>query len=388
MLASQLIGFTTGVGPQGPTGPEGPEGTQGPQGDTGVQGLQGLQGVQGPVGSTGPSGATGPAGPQGVQGTPGPQGPQGQFNLLGDATVAEVNALNPASLSTNDSILMLDAGTITTGIVPVDVVAGDWIAWNSEGSFTNFGPVQGATGATGATGAQGPTGGDGPIGPAGPLGPTGPEGVQGIEGPAGPAGPSGPEGVQGPIGNDGPQGIQGEPGPTGAQGPTGPQGPQGEPGPAGPAGQDFNIVGEIKAYAGLIANLPFGWYEANGLNGTQDLRGQFLAGAGANGVSAGTPGGALPVAGVTGSGGTHAHSGSTSVFEKPAHDHAFLYSQQVQNGSGISVAAFGQGPTGAGGALSHSHSISTSSNGNHTHSTPASTVPPYMGVYWIQYTGV
>ena len=128
-------------GPEGPTGPIGPEGPDGPQGDPGPDGPEGPEGPQGEIGPQGPIGPDGPAGPEG------PEGPQGQgYVMQGDATVAEVNAFVIGDLIVNDAWQMLDAGQITIGSQPVDVLAEDLIVWTEDGHFVNFGNQGGSGG--------------------------------------------------------------------------------------------------------------------------------------------------------------------------------------------------------------------------------------------------
>ena len=218
MRASELIGFTTGIGPAGPQGPQGFVGPIGPQG---IVGPEGPQGPQGPIGPTGPQGVQGVSGPQGIQGVAGPEGPQGKLTLLqGSFTVAEMNALDVNDLTVNFAYSMLDSGDITIGTQVTAVVTGDFVVWNAEGYFTNFGPVQGAQGAKGDTGDQGIPGNDGADGAQGAQGIQGAQGVQGIKGDKGDTGDTGAQGVQGPQGSQGIQGVKGDQGDQGAQGVT------------------------------------------------------------------------------------------------------------------------------------------------------------------------
>lgn len=218
MRASELIGFTTGIGP---AGPQGPQGFVGPIGAQGIVGPEGPQGPQGPIGPTGPQGVQGVSGPQGIQGVAGPEGPQGKLTLLqGSFTVAEMNALDVNALTVNFAYSMLDSGDITIGTQVTAVVTGDFVVWNAEGYFTNFGPVQGAQGAKGDTGDQGIPGNDGADGAQGAQGIRGAQGVQGIKGDKGDTGDTGAQGVQGPQGSQGIQGVKGDQGDQGAQGVT------------------------------------------------------------------------------------------------------------------------------------------------------------------------
>ena len=213
MKASQLIGFTTGIGP---TGPQGPQGVVGPIGPQGIVGPEGPQGPQGPIGPTGPQGVQGVSGPQGIQGVAGPEGPQGKFTILqGDATVAGLNATDPNDITVNFAYSMLDSGIITIGTQATTVVTLDFVVWNEDGYFTNLGPVQGAQGAKGDTGDQGIPGNDGADGAQGIQGIQGDQGVQGIKGDKGDTGDTGAQGVQGPQGSQGIQGVKGDQGDTG-----------------------------------------------------------------------------------------------------------------------------------------------------------------------------
>src|ERR1700757_4438284 len=125
------------------------------------------------------------------------------------------------------------AGLIIKGTVPTQAdlpitgnVYGDlWIAqdtghgwvWESPGTWSDVGQIQGATGPAGPQGPTGPTGSTGPAGPNGQTGATGPQGPPGAAGAAGATGPQGPQGQPG-IGTTGPQGPPGPAGPTGNTG--------------------------------------------------------------------------------------------------------------------------------------------------------------------------
>ncbi len=151
-------------------------------------------------------------GPQGTQGETGARGPAGLVPV-GERTVAEVNALDFATLPTGTIFIMTDAGTITTGPAPVDVVADDWLGKTADDVWVNMGPLQGDTGDTGATGTAATitvgvvtTGAEGtdvivtdtdpdasaatfdftiPIGDTGAAGADGNDGATGGDGPAG-----------------------------------------------------------------------------------------------------------------------------------------------------------------------------------------------------------
>jgi hypothetical protein len=147
----------------------------------------------------------------------------------------------------------------------------------------------------------------------------------------------------------------------------------------GAGGGGGAIVGEIRAYYGLISALPPFWYECDGLNGTPDLQGRALMGGGDNGIDKGVGGGALPVAGVSGS-----TSAGVTVNATGNHTHTVDLTQiQFQVGGAGSYNVPTNATTSQNG--SHSHSASSPS---HNHSTPSGTLPPYQGVFWIMYTGV
>ena len=141
---------------QGPPGPIGETGPAGPTGPIGPSGVDGVDGLPGPTGETGPQGDPGLQGEDGAQGIPGQDGEP--LFIVGDATVAEVNAFDPLLLVSSNAWYMLDGGQITVGVQPITVVAGDLIAWAEEDHFINLGQF-----------AVGPAG---PVGPVGPQGPT------------------------------------------------------------------------------------------------------------------------------------------------------------------------------------------------------------------------
>lgn len=170
---------------KGVQGDKGDKGDQGIQGQTGIQGQRGLQGDKGDTGAdstvAGPTGPLGPEGPKGDSGTDGndstvagPEGPTGPtgpagagIQIQGSATVAEINALVPGNIANGDAWVMLDAGTITVGIVSIVVAIDDAIAWDANGSFVNLGNIVGPKGDTGDQGIQGDKGDTGDKGDAG-----------------------------------------------------------------------------------------------------------------------------------------------------------------------------------------------------------------------------
>ena len=102
--------------------------------------------------------------------------------------------------------------------------------------------------------------------------------------------------------------------------------------------------GDIKQWHGLRANIPSGWHECDGTNGTPDLREKYLKGAAA-GQEADITGGAL----------THAHA-----------DHA---SQTHSGGAVGSIAAT------ATAAVKIGTAGATGAANTHTHPAPSFTQP-------------
>ena len=187
------------------------------------------------------------------------------------------------------------------------------------------------------------------------------------------------------------------------------------------------MVGEIKFLAALPSPMPFGWHEADGSNNTENLVGRFLGAIG-SGLSAGANGSAPtdPNTGAAGAktltvtaAGNHAHtvavSGQTDYSNESGGSPADGNHAHVLD-SFISVNAYSSSNSGAEKSVaegngtittsrqgkSHSHPFSdpssTTSNlgshvhninnvPDHVHTTSGNTLPPYFGMYVIQYTG-
>jgi microcystin-dependent protein len=124
--------------------------------------------------------------------------------------------------------------------------------------------------------------------------------------------------------------------------------------------------GGIIMWSGSVANIPNNWQLCDGTNGTPDLRGLFVVGAGGT-YSVGATGGANTVTltqaqipahshtGSTGGAGGHTHSASTGT----AGDHSH---------TGSTASAGGHAHTGsANSAGSHNHSGTANSAGDHRH---------------------
>jgi hypothetical protein len=202
------------------------------------------------------------------------------------------------------------------------------------------------------------------------------------------------------------------------------------------------MFGEIKFLASLPvapATLPFGWHEADGNNGTENLVGRFLGA-----IGSGTSGAVLSP-GANGSAPTNPDTGAAgattlAIVTAGPHSHSVAVSGQTEYSdfSGgtpydgnhahyiprsdlttlrVDASTVSSGGTlvvkgwaaGAGGNLltsqqgkSHTHpysdpsSTTTTAGGHvhsinnvpsHVHTTSGNTLPPYFGMYVIQYTG-
>lgn len=233
----------------------------------------------------------------------GAQGPPGiGVIIIGDITVAEANAIDTNALETNWAWVMLDAGTVTSGSQPVDVLAGDVIVWTQDDHWVVLALEAGPEGPQGPPGEPGADGEDGEPGPEGPQGPPG-QTVR-IVGTFGdvrvpeelpadgviPADWDGPGKPPVPVNMEDGWGLFYQPltGPddprygevwawfdtyqiwtnigriVGPEGPEGPDGPPGPVGPAGPPGQTVRIVGyfgDVRTPAELPADglIPVNW---------------------------------------------------------------------------------------------------------------------------------
>lgn len=183
------------------------------------------------------------------------------------------------------------------------------------------------------------------------------------------------------------------------------------------------IVGEIKFLATLPSPLPLGWYLADGTNGTENLIGRFIGAIG-NDLAAGANGSAptnpdTGLAGATtltmaGAGG-HSHTVSVTVpatniattggsLDYGNHAHVLENYVDINNpssGTTVRVARGGSVITGRNGS-NHTHQINSATGNtdlianhqhtindvpNHVHATSGNELPPYFGMYVIQYTG-
>ena len=174
-------------------------------------------------------------------------------------------------------------------------------------------------------------------------------------------------------------------------------------------------TGIIVMWNSTAASIPAGWQLCNGSNGTPDLRGQFVVGAGGS-YTPGDTGGAnsvtlsataMPIhtheltgSLTTGSAGSHTH---TSTVTDPGHLHDLPTAVWASSGSsrwsgsagpiGITVPATNSATTGisvtVGTALAHTHSLTLSGNtqsagGSGGSTQPHENRPPYYALCYIQ----
>ena len=154
---------------------------------------------------------------------------------------------------------------------------------------------------------------------------------------------------------------------------------------AGDAVTFGQLAGMIVMWSGSVAAIPAGWSLCDGTNGTPDLRGRFIVGAGGSYEVAAT-GGAENVALTAGQMPNHAHSGGDlTATAAGAHTHQVL--NNIDNGGGSGLGG------GAGGA--RVADSNTTSNGAHTHPVTGTTGfsgsgeahenrPPYYALCFIR----
>jgi microcystin-dependent protein len=171
-------------------------------------------------------------------------------------------------------------------------------------------------------------------------------------------------------------------------------------------------TGIIVMWNSTAASIPAGWQLCNGSNGTPDLRGQFVVGAGGS-YTPGDTGGAASVtlsatampihtheltgSLTTGSAGSHTHT--TSVTD-PGHSHTLPLIQQVGTFGSQLHGAWNGGSTATTAsttgisvtvdtALAHTHSLTLSGNTQSTGGSGGTTQPhenrpPYYALCYIQ----
>jgi microcystin-dependent protein len=150
-------------------------------------------------------------------------------------------------------------------------------------------------------------------------------------------------------------------------------------------------AGGIIMWSGSVAAVPTGWLLCDGTNGTPDLRGRFIAGAG-GAYAPGTTGGADSVTLTTAQTPSHTHTFSETTTSAGGHNHigttetAGNHTHNYRQGAAyVNVpvsgsVTFGYVDGGATnnerqttGAGSHNHTFTTSSVGDHTHNVSGTT---------------
>lgn len=126
---------------------------------------------------------------------------------------------------------------------------------------------------------------------------------------------------------------------------------------------------------GAVDDIPSGWTLCNGSNGTPDLRGRFVVGAG-NSYNPGTTGGSATFTAV---GNITIDAHVLTVDEMAPHRHPYSdrngnhYNTTTSSGSAVAIRATGTGTTAAaGGGAGHGHSTAegTAMNGSAVDSLP------------------
>jgi microcystin-dependent protein len=149
-------------------------------------------------------------------------------------------------------------------------------------------------------------------------------------------------------------------------------------------------IGGVIMFSGLTSSIALPWRLCDGTNGTPDLRGMFIVGAG--GVyTVGQTGGVASQASTTDTQGSHAHTGSAggyalTVNDIPPHTHTFNVISDGGTGSSAGgragAPAAPETTNSTGGGASHTHSIST--DGSHLHNVTAfDNRPPFYALAYI-----
>jgi hypothetical protein len=139
--------------------------------------------------------------------------------------------------------------------------------------------------------------------------------------------------------------------------------------------------------------VPTGWQLCDGTNGTPDLRGRMVLGAGpSNGL--GSTGGAWQSTVATDAQGAHSHGGGTGGYalginDIPSHTHFEVAGAGAGGGAtgpqrtlDANTTSQGNMQTSAvGGGAAHAHAIGA--DGNHVHNVTVNTMPVYTAVYYI-----
>ena len=152
--------------------------------------------------------------------------------------------------------------------------------------------------------------------------------------------------------------------------------------PATAAGDAVNfgqLAGMIVMWSGSAASIPAGWSLCDGTNGTPDLRGKFIVGAGGS-YAVGATGGAETVTLTEAQMPSHAHGGSTDI----QGNHSHTYQMKAITGGdpgGGDPQSIGLGNFNTGVAGAHAHNITTDSRGS---GAPHENRPPYYALCFIR----
>jgi len=119
-------------------------------------------------------------------------------------------------------------------------------------------------------------------------------------------------------------------------------------------------AGFIRPWPGLRANIPTGWHECDGTNGTPDMRGYYPKGAGA-GQEANVTGGNLSHQHISDGGHNHGSPLTTSTFAATS-----------KLGTSTSNTV----------TIGHSHTVTVPTGGAHQHDL-ANHEPPFKTTIWI-----
>lgn len=147
-------------------------------------------------------------------------------------------------------------------------------------------------------------------------------------------------------------------------------------------------VGVVLMFNGLIGNIPAGFQLCDGTNGTQDLRGKFVIGAG-GAYSVGSAGGSANT--TTAAGGAHTpviQGTALTVAQLPPHTHLVgaRGSNASSNNEPQDFVNDYPGPgtpavtSSTGDGATHTHTATAVPDHTHT----VATLPPYTGLFFIQ----
>lgn len=131
--------------------------------------------------------------------------------------------------------------------------------------------------------------------------------------------------------------------------------------------------GSAILWYGLESSIPEGWQICDGTNGTQDLRGKFVMGAGVDADLLETGGSETHIhdSGAVTSGGAHAHTVGSKT------------TGGVNGTTGVTGSGLSMGKS----THTHSDTPSTTTNGSHAHTLgqtgAGDGLPPYKKLFWI-----